>query len=79
MAYFTPSITSYLIKFNYNILYYLLGMEQGKNVDVLFLGTLDSGSDSTRNDLNEKSAHYDEISFNDPVSVELLRIPHGDK
>ena len=54
-------------------------MDVQKNVDVLFLGTLESQEDPNKPELGEKSSHHDEISFNDPVLVELLRIPQGDK
>lgn len=34
-------------------------MDEQKNVDVLFLGTLDSQEDTNKTEIGEKSSHHD--------------------
>ena len=49
-------------------------MEERDNVDMLYMGTLQHPIPHTNN--TDKNTHQDEILFNHPVQIELVRIPH---
>ena len=46
-------------------------MEERESVDVVYMGTLQHGGSG-----GDKNSQQDEILFNEPVQIELVRIPH---
>lgn len=53
-------------------------MEERENVEVLYLGTITHENDRQAQG-SEKTSYQDEISFVDPVQIELIRIPNNGK
>ena len=49
-------------------------MEDRDTVDMLYMGTLQHPTSQNNN--SDKNTQQDEIVFNDPVQIELVRIPH---